>query len=59
MIWAGIIGFLLGVVLVIVYALEIHANNKRIENGESPIKHHNITDWPDPVVVIDRTPRRK
>ena len=59
MIWAGIIGFLLGVVLAIVYALEIHANNKRIENGEAPIKHHNITDWPDPVVVIDRTPRRK
>lgn len=58
MIWSGIIGFLLGIVLIVVYALEIHANNKRIERGEPPKRHHNITDWHDPIVVIDRTRRR-
>ena len=42
MIWRGIIGFLLGIVLIVVYALEIHANNKRIERGEPPKRHHTV-----------------
>ena len=58
MIWSGIIGFILGIVLVIVYALEIHANNKRIERGEPPKKHHDITDW-DIVPTIDLSRRER
>ncbi len=58
MIWSGIIGFILGIVLVIVYALEIHANNKRIERGEPPKKHHDITDW-DIVSTIDLSRRER
>ena len=56
MIWSAIIGFLLGIVLVIIYALEIHANNKRIERGEVPKRHHDITDW-DIVPTIDLSHR--
>lgn len=58
MIWSGIIGFLLGIVLSVVYALEIHANNKRIKRGEPPKCHHNMTDWPVPIEVLDRTRKR-
>mgnify|MGYP006916117761 CR=1 FL=1 len=58
MIWSAIIGFLLGIGLVIVYILEIHANNKRIERGETPKRHHDITDW-DIVPTIDLSRRGK
>lgn len=58
MIWSAIIGFILGIVMVIMYALEIHANNKRIERGEAPKRHHDITDW-DIVATIDLSRRGK
>ena len=54
-----IIGVVAAIALIAVYAAEIHANNKRIENGEPPIRHHDITDWPDPVYTIDVTPRKR
>ena len=41
--------------LVIFYALEQHANNKRILRGEKPKRHHDLTDQPPPVNVIDWT----
>ncbi len=53
-----IIGFL-AVVLLSIYALEIHANNKRIARGEPPKRHHDFTDWPDPVYTIDITPNKR
>ena len=49
--------FLLDIVRIVVYALEIQANQKRLERGEAPKRHHDITDWHDPVAVIDRTRR--
>ena len=41
------------VVLVAFFALEQHANNKRIQRGEPPKVHHDLTDAPPPVNVID------
>jgi hypothetical protein len=41
------------IVLVAFFAAEQHANNKRIQNGEPPVKHHDLTDAPPPVNVID------
>ncbi len=54
-----VIGGLGALAMIILFACEIHENNKRIENGEPPIRHHDITDWPDPVEVIDRTPGKR
>jgi len=34
------------------FALEIHANNKRIRRGEAPKKYHDATDY-EIVNVID------
>lgn len=49
---------IIGVIaLVLFYALETHANNKRIERGEPPKKHHDLTDAPPPVNVIDWSKR--
>ena len=41
------------IVLVAFFAAEQHANNKRIKKGEEPVKHHDLTDSPPPVNVID------
>ena len=54
-----VIGGLGALALIILLACEIRENNKRIENGEPPIRHHDITDWPDPIEVIDRTPGKR
>ncbi len=54
-----LIGSIGAVALIALYGAEIHANNQRIRRGEPPKVHHDITDWPDPVEVIDRTGRRK
>lgn len=43
--------------LFLLYGLEQRANNKRIERGEAPVKHHDCTDNPPPVNVIDWTRR--
>ena len=40
------------IVLVVIFALEQHANNERIRRGEPPKKHHDLTDQPPPVDVI-------
>ncbi len=45
------------IVLVAFFALEQHANNERIRNGEPPKRHHDLTDEPPPVNVIDWTHR--
>lgn len=45
------------IVLVVFYALEQRANDKRIANGEEPRRHHDITDQPAPLSVIDWTRR--
>ena len=47
------------IVLVAFYAAEQHANNKRIRRGEPLVKHHDITDQPPPIDVIDWTNIRK
>jgi len=41
------------IVLVAFFALEQHANNKRIRRGEPPMKHNDLTDEAPPVNVID------
>ena len=43
------------IALVIFFCLEQHANNKRIQRGEEPKRHHDLTDVPPPVNVIDYT----
>ena len=50
-----LIPIIASICLVIFYALEVHANNKRIERGEKPKKHHDLTDQPGPINVIDWT----
>lgn len=50
-----IIPILGAIALVVFYALEQHANNKRIQRGEEPKRHHDLTDAPPPVNVIDYT----
>ena len=54
-----LIGAIGAVALIALYGAEIHENNQRIMRGEPPKVHHDITDWPDPVEVIDRTRWRK
>ena len=41
------------IVLVAFFALEQHMNNERIRRGEPPKKHHDLTDQPPPVDMID------
>ena len=48
-----IIPVVAAIALVVLFAVEQHANNKRIECGEPPVKHHDLTDSPAPVDVID------
>ena len=48
-----LISIIVGIGLVIFYALEQHINNKRIERGEPPKKHHDLTDQPGPIDVIE------
>lgn len=43
------------IALVVFFVAEQHANNKRIQNGEPPKAHHDLTDAPPPVNVIDWT----
>ena len=50
-----IIPFIGVLALVAFFALEQHANNKRIHRGDEPMKHHDLTDAPPPVNVIDWT----
>lgn len=50
-----VVPIIAGIALVIFFCLEQHANNKRIERGETPVKHHDLTDHPAPVDVIDWT----
>lgn len=45
------------IALVVFFAAEQHANNKRIQSGEPPKAHHDLTDAPPPVNVIDWTNR--
>ena len=45
-------GIVLPVVLVVKFACEMHANNKRIRRGEQPKEYHDLTDLPAPVDVI-------
>ena len=52
-------GFLMGIGMIVFFALEIAANRRREERGEAPKKHHDITDWQAPVVTIDRTMKRR
>ena len=43
-----------GVIAIVVkFGYEQHANNKRIERGETPKKYHDATDCPPPVNVIN------
>ena len=49
---------LIAAALIAVYWKEIHENNLRAQRGEPQKIHHDITDWPLPVEVIDRTPHR-
>lgn len=44
--------------LFLLYGLEQRANNKRVERGEPPIKHHDLTDYPPPIDVIDWSKRK-
>ncbi len=37
-----VIGGLGALAMIILFACEIHENNKRIENGEPPIRHHDM-----------------
>lgn len=47
---------IIGVIaLVVFFYLEQHMNNERIRRGESPKKHHDLTDQPPPVDVISWT----
>ena len=41
------------IVLVLYYAAEIRANNRRIHQGKPPMRHHDLTDHAAPVDVID------
>ena len=41
------------IVLVAFFAIEQHANDKRIRRGDPPMPHHDLTDAPPPVNVID------
>lgn len=41
------------IALVVFFALEQQANNKRIRRGEPPKQYHDMTDVPPPVNVID------
>lgn len=43
------------IVLVVFFALEQHANNKRVRRGDPPMKHNDLTDAPPPVNVINWT----
>ena len=45
------------VVLVAFFAIEQHANDKRRQRGEPPKVHHDLTDDPPPINVIDWTRR--
>ena len=59
MAWAYIlIGAIGAIALFTIFGLEIRANNKRIERGEPPKKHHDITDW-DILPTIDLTQRSR
>ena len=48
-----VVPIIAGIALMVFFYLEQHANNKRIERGETPVKHHDLTDNPAPVDVID------
>lgn len=41
------------IALFLLYGAEQRANDQRIARGEEPIKHHDCTDYPPPVNVID------
>jgi len=41
------------VFITVLFGCEMRANRKRIERGEPPKRHHNATDDPPPVNVID------
>ena len=54
-IFGGVLCALLFVAAItVMFACEIHANNKRIRRGEAPKKHHDATDY-EIVNVIDWT----
>ena len=48
-------GVVIPVALVAIYALEQRANSRRVERGEAPKRHYDVTDYPPPVHVIDWT----
>ena len=52
-----IIGFVVGILLVCFYAAEHFANVRRARRGEELKRHHDLTDHPAPVDVIDWTRR--
>ena len=56
--FVAIVVILAVVGLFVMYGAEQHANNKRIERGEAPVKHHDLTDYPPPVNVIDWSNRK-
>lgn len=43
----GVIG------LICFFAAEQRANIRRIRRGERPVRHHDLTDMPSPMDVID------
>ena len=50
---AVVIAALFVVFITVLFACEMRANRKRIERGEPPKRHHDATDYPPPVNVID------
>ena len=50
-----VVPVLLVIALVVFFGLEQRANNKRIQRGEEPKRHHDLTDAPPPVNVMDWT----
>ena len=51
--WIFIVPVIGVIALVAFFAAEQHANNKRIQRGETSVKHHDLTDQQPPVNVID------
>ena len=50
-----VIAALFVVFITVLFACEMRANRKRIERGEPPKRHHDATDYPPPVNMIDWT----
>ena len=52
---AVLMAIIFTIFIVVKFSLELRANRQREERGEAPKKHHDATDGPAPVNVIDWT----